>query len=79
MKSAVANAGSDIDLSSRGVMGRDVGGLGNESLFPTILSLPSSNDCQSGNISFSSSSPIAFNEASSGSGVTGLEGGASRI
>lgn len=79
MKSAVANAGSDVDLFSRGVMGRDVGGLGNERLFPTILSLPSSNDCQSGNISFSSSSPIAFNEASSGSGVNGLEGGASRI
>lgn len=79
MKSAVANAGSDIDFSSRGVMGREVGGLGNERLFPTILSLPSSNDCQSGNISFSSSSPIALNEASSGSGVTGLEGVASRI
>ena len=79
MKSAVANAGSDIDFSLRGVMGRDVGELGNERLFPTILSLPASNDCQSGNISFSSSSPIALNEASSGSGVTGLEGVASRI
>ena len=79
MKSAVANAGSDIDFSLRGVMGRDVGGLGNERLFPTILSLLASNDCQSGNISFSSSSPIALNEASSGSGVTGLEGVASRI
>lgn len=58
-------------------MGREVGGLGK--LFPTILSLPASDGCQSENISFSSSSPRAFNEASSDSGVTGLEGGASRI